>query len=236
MLKNQFEASELVQLVAASADAGVFNRTLGTPNILKMASILAGLETAIYYTNVALTARSFDSKAALLDYAVESSGVDGLVLEFGVGGGDSLRQLASLVDHVIGFDSFKGLPEAWRTGWPKGMFAQPAPGNLPDNATLEIGLFSDTLPQFGETNKGKVIRFMHVDCDLYSSTKSIFDALGGHITEGTIILFDEYWNYAGWKQHEHKAFQEFIASSSWKYEYIGFVPNGVQAAVRIWRA
>jgi hypothetical protein len=43
---------------------------------------------------------------------------DGLFLEFGVYKGDSLNRSASLMPgrHWYGFDSFKGLPEAWTPG------------------------------------------------------------------------------------------------------------------------
>ena len=68
------------------------------------------------------------------------------------------------------------------------------------------GLFDDTLPSFAKTHT-QPVSFLHVDCDLYSSTKAIFDILGDQIVEGTVIVFDEYFNYPGWQHHEFKAFQ-----------------------------
>jgi len=44
--------------------------------------------------------------------------------------------------------------------------------------------------------------FIHIDCDLYSST--IFDLWGNKIVEGTILVFDEYFNYPGWLHGEIK--------------------------------
>ncbi len=63
---------------------------------------------------------------------------------------------------------------------------------------------------------------MHVDCDIYSSTKNIFDMLDSKIKSGTIIVFDEYFNYRNWQQHEFKAFQEFVVQTNIKYEYLAF--------------
>ena len=74
---------------------------------------------------------------------------------------------------------------------------------------------------------------LHVDCDLYSSTVTIFDALGPRLQPGTVILFDEYYNFPRWQQHEYKAFQEFVVSSGMKYEYIGYSVTGQQVAARV---
>ena len=74
---------------------------------------------------------------------------------------------------------------------------------------------------------------MHVDADLYSSTVTIFKHLRERIVPGTVIIFDEYLNYPEWQRHEYKAFQEYVTSSGVRYDYIGVVLDGEQAAVRI---
>ena len=74
---------------------------------------------------------------------------------------------------------------------------------------------------------------MHIDCDLYSSTKDILDALGKQLVCGSIIVFDEFFNYPGWTQHEFKAFMEFIESGKRTFEYIGYVYKHSQVAIRI---
>ena len=38
-------------------------------------------------------------------------------------------------------------------------------------------------------------------------------------------MFDEYLNYPGWQQHEHKAFAEFIARTGRRYRYLGFASS-----------
>ena len=48
---------------------------------------------------------------------------------------------------------------------------------------------------------------------------------------GTVILFDEYFNYPNWERHEFKAFQEFVSANVVKYTYLAFARQ--QVAVRI---
>jgi hypothetical protein len=75
------------------------------------------------------------------------------------------------------------------------------------------------------------IAFMHIDCDLYSSTKTIFDLVDERIQAGTIILFDEYFNYTNWRRHEYKAFQEYVGQKGVTYEYLGYARQ--QVLIRI---
>ena len=128
------------------------------------------------------------------------------------------------------FDIFEGLPEDWRDGYPKGTFSVEELPKTLSNVQLIVGLFNDTLPNFLLENLGN-IAFLHVDCDLYSSTVTIFKELEKRICSGTIIVFDEYMNYQGWKLGEYKAFQEYIERLGINYEYIGY--STCQVAVRI---
>ena len=77
------------------------------------------------------------------------------------------------------------------------------------------------------------IAFIHIDCDLYSSTKTVFELLGRRIQPGCVIVFDEYFNYPGWQDGEFKAFQEFIQHSGLAYDYIGYNRRHEQVAVKI---
>lgn len=101
---------------------------------------------------------------------------------------------------------------------------------MPANVRLHRGWFDDTLRKWLEDNPGPVA-FVHVDCDLYSSTRTIFSLLGARLVPGTVILFDEYFNYPNWEKHEYQAFQEFVADRCVKYSYLGFARQ--QVAVRI---
>ena len=103
----------------------------------------------------------------------------GLALEFGVATGTTLKIIADAVAGdrtVVGFDSFTGLPEPWRTGFPVGEFAQ-AEIPVVEGAEVIVGLFTDELPGFLARNEEQVA-FLHVDCDLYSSSKTVLDLVG----------------------------------------------------------
>jgi predicted O-methyltransferase YrrM len=172
---------------------------------------------------------------ALLRFALSRAPAEGLVLEFGVEKGLSLRHLAGLTQRdVHGFDSFEGLPGDW-TGTKEAKAAFSRSGKLPKvpaNAKLHVGWFDATLPAFLAANPAPCA-LLHVDCDIYSSTVTIFSQLRDRIAPGTVIVFDEYFNYPGWRQHEYKAFQEFITKTGLKYSYLGFSAEKGHVAVVI---
>lgn len=153
-----------------------------------------------------------------------SSIAKGYALEFGVASGRSLSIIAQHLP-VTGFDSFEGLPEDWRDGFPKGTFACEAP-NIP-NAQLVMGWFEDTLGPWVSTHQDKLanLGLVHVDCDLYSSTKVIFDHLEPYLKRGCIIVFDEYHGYPGWPEHEHKAWTEYLARTGRRFSVLGHGPE-----------
>ncbi|SDR50079.1 Macrocin-O-methyltransferase (TylF) [Paraburkholderia tuberum] len=158
---------------------------------------------------------------------------DGLICEFGVFSGRSINHIASHVNtEVYGFDSFEGLPERWRDGYGQGFFKVDRLPKVSKNVVLIKGWFDKTLPDFVKS-QSKAVAFLHIDCDLYSSTKTIFDNLGEKIKPGCVIVFDEYFNYPGWKEGEIKAFHEFLETHHLKYEYIGYNAKHEQAAVVI---
>jgi hypothetical protein len=171
----------------------------------------------------------------LLKFAFARAPKDGLVVEFGVAKGASLRLLAGETGGMVhGFDSFGGLPEDW-SGTKEKTGAFTAKGKLPKvpgNVALHPGWFDHTLPAFVAANPGPCA-FIHVDCDIYTSTVTIFRSLRDRIQPGTVIVFDEYFNYPGWRAHEYKAFQEFIAETGLSYQYIGLSAEKGHVAVVI---
>jgi predicted O-methyltransferase YrrM len=157
----------------------------------------------------------------------------GLYLEFGVFSGHSINHIAQQTSQTVyGFDSFEGLPERWRDGLGTDYFKVKALPQVRSNVTLVKGWFDKTLPDFLAKTRGDVA-FLHVDCDLYSSTKTVFDCLAPRIKAGTIIVFDEYFNYPGWKEGEYKAFQEFVARERVAFEYVSYNCKSEQVCVRI---
>ena len=170
-----------------------------------------------------------------LRHGLELVKVDGLALEFGVAGGTTLRIISEALrptgHDVWGFDVWSGLPEAWRTGFPAGEFAQPAPPAVP-GAQLVSGLFEDTLPGFLDDHPGPVA-FAHLDADLYSSTRTVLDLIGDRLVPGSVLVFDEYFNYPGWQRHEHRAWSEFVARTGTRFDYLGYTADHEQVVVRL---
>lgn len=168
-----------------------------------------------------------------LRHAVRQAPADGLVLEFGVATGTTLRIIAEERPDgpVYGFDSFEGLPEHWRFGFAAGEFSEHGVPDVP-GARLVTGWFKDTLPDFLAAHADPVA-FVHVDCDLYSSTKTVLEQLGPRFVVGTVLIFDEFYNHPDWQDHEYRAWQEYVAASRLTFEYVAVTVDDEQVAVRI---
>lgn len=173
--------------------------------------------------------------SATLATALQAVTLDGLVAEFGVYKGTSLTQIAKFFPDqtVHGFDSFVGLPVAWG-GTSKGAGAFDTGATPPQlsvtNVEFHVGWFEDTVPIFAKEHDGP-LAFAHLDADLYSSTKTVFDTIGDWFVPGTIVVFDEYFGYHGWQHHEHKAFQEFLSTSGLSFQALSL--GHMNLAVRL---
>lgn len=164
-------------------------------------------------------------------------------LEFGVHTGTTINKIADLRPDLkfTGFDSFEGLPEDWDTG-PKivSTAAFDRGGVMPEvrgNISLVKGFFNQSLPKWLEEQTGRVskkiavegdfVSYLHIDCDIYSSTVTVFEHLNDYIKVGSIIRFDEIccWRtafnepsptfvkrvpYTTWAEHEWKAVEEWM--------------------------
>ena len=153
---------------------------------------------------------------------------DTLWLEFGVASGRTINYISKFLnddEKIFGFDSFLGLPEKWRDGFGQGMFT--LNGDLPlvnKNVELIKGWFNETLEEF-LLSKNKKISFVHIDCDLYSSTKYVLSTMENYLDDDCIFVFDELVNYPGYDgdNGELRAFYEFISENEneLSYEWIG---------------
>lgn len=145
----------------------------------------------------------------------------GLILEFGVRFGYTISYIAELFPKrkIFGFDSFQGLPEDWHHEKAGSYSTYGQIPSVASHVTLVAGWFKDTLPDFKKNYKDP-IAFMNIDCDLYSSTKLVFNELNKQIVPGTIIVFDEYIGNISWRQDEFKAFQEWVKENKVKYRYL----------------
>ncbi len=184
-------------------------------------------------SNEMAQAQSFKRSVDTLRHALSLAPFGGIALEFGVGSGHTLGLIAAARSdgRVYGFDSFKGLPEAWREGYPAGTYAS---AKLPEVQGAEIvtGTFNKTLPQFLVDNFDP-LDFVHLDCDLYSSTQTVLKLIEHRLLPGTVLLFGAYFNYPGWLDHQHKAWTEFVACTGTRFEYTSYSADGQEVSVRI---
>jgi hypothetical protein len=168
-----------------------------------------------------------------LTHALQKVKLTGHVMEFGVYQGLTLKIISDHFSNqtVWGFDSFKGLPETWflksqigirRSQHPLGKFAlgqeelQIVVNQFAKRKVkLVPGWFNQTIVPWMNDNPD-VVSFLHIDCDLYSSTLDILNLLNDRIVPGTVIVFDEIypWNnidsYDLWEQGEFRALGEWI--------------------------
>jgi hypothetical protein len=234
----------------------LFNKTIGKflrlaqrslledkskPDLHSVVYELSIRDTASYVYSTLTQAMAFKSRLELWAYSLQQSSLSNvhqdsiLILEFGVWKGESINYFASSFPQaeIYGFDSFQGLEEDWYGhDLPKGAFD--LGGVLPivkDNVTLIQGWFEDTLPKFKEQIGNSKVALLHLDADTYKPTKYVLESLRANISSGTIVIFDEYFGYPNWRQHEFKAWQEFVLVQNIKYRYIAY--SSMQCAIEI---
>lgn len=146
---------------------------------------------------------------------VANSRIDGDVLEFGTAHGYTARMLAELMraygnkSSLHLYDSWEGFPEM--TGndaecpevkihdtWHKGDCAP----NVPNTPGIIKAVLSLLLSDKVNINKGfytsemalpEKAAIVHIDCDLYESTKIVLAAILPILQQGSVIMFDD-WN------------------------------------------
>jgi len=103
---------------------------------------------------------------------------------------------------------------------------QPQQQPQPLHVQFHKGWFHESLPQFlDETDHGdEPVAFVHADADLYTSTITVLDILCSRtlLRKGSILVFDEFWNYKNWENGEYKAWLEIVDKFDLQYEYFGY--------------
>jgi hypothetical protein len=160
--------------------------------------------------------------------------ISGDYLEFGSCGGMTFT-LAYEQSREIGnqcklwsFDSFQGLPDPAgapdeHPRWQKGAMSMSLKKfteicqqhNIPaSDYQLVPGYYSDTIGN--EDSIGSLPRdvaLAYIDCDLYSSTKTVLSFLEKRLKRGMIIAFDDYYCFSkSALSGERKAFLELTLS------------------------
>ncbi len=145
--------------------------------------------------------------------ALHFNGIDGDYAEFGCYGGFTFAQAYHTAKkrkhpaHLWGFDSFRGLPaptgpEDSHPRFREGRFATPVEdfhricrvNRVPREAYDVVeGYFEDSLGKFALDDPPTNICLAYLDCDLYSSTKTVLEFLAPRLKHGMIIAVDDYY-------------------------------------------
>jgi hypothetical protein len=179
--------------------------------------------------------QTFDDRKSLYQHVASQLQEPVSYLEFGVFQGASMRIWSSLLSNpdsqLSGFDSFEGLPEVWRMAADEKTFD--VNGLIPkiDDSRVQFhkGWFEETLPGFIKDFRPNNPLILHLDADLYSSTKYVMEYLESYMAPGTILIFDELFD----REHELKALDEFLSKHPFRLECIGATRGMTQAAFRI---
>tara|TARA_B100000941_G_scaffold286898_1_gene261180 strand:- start:1161 stop:1916 length:756 start_codon:yes stop_codon:yes gene_type:complete len=161
-------------------------------------------------------------------------------LEFGVHLGRSIKVFSEFLKNknngkdrlIYGFDNFTGLKEDWHGT--SGALHLDEKEKLPKvnrNVILIKGWIQDTLEKFLSENNVSRISFINIDVDTYETTKYILPLIKPYLFSGSIIIFDEIYNFPGWKVGEYKALIEEFKDE--EYKFIAFSDDGKQAAIEI---
>lgn len=175
------------------------------------------------------------------------NGIPGDYAEFGSHGAMTFRlawsanRLTGAGRHLWAFDSFAGLPAPAdprdrHPRWVPGAMAQPveafhaacrAHGMGPGDYTVVAGPFAETLAADAGGARPDVIGLAYVDCDLYSSTRSVLSFLAPRLRHGMLLAFDDWFceSPEGPSGERAAAAEAFGSASPWRlvpYQPIGW--------------
>lgn len=179
------------------------------------------------------------------------NGISGDYLEFGCYSGATFGaayRYARRAGHPArfwAFDSFEGLPSSddprdRHPLWRAGNFAAPveqfvdhcAMRGIPaDRMEVVKGYYSDTL-SLASPFHGRLptdIALAYVDCDLYTSTRSVLDFLAPRLKHGMVLAFDDYFCLSSQAiAGERLAFLELEKDAS-RFHFLPYIQYGTAA-------
>ena len=169
------------------------------------------------------------------------NGIEGDYFEFGLYRGKtfcyahSQKRRHKMSNMMLwGFDSFQGLPpitEQEDNIWHEGDFAcsesefksiLTRAGFKPSEYILVPGFYEASLNEELHRRIGsRKAAIVYIDCDLYESTLSVLEFVHRYFVNGTIVCFDDWYNYKGRPDKgEQLAVRDFLTT----HPQIEFIP------------
>ena len=174
-------------------------------------------------------------------YYLQVNRISGLYAEFGSFGGNTFRMSLNTlglygkpnkVSHFYSFDSFEGMPKP--TGIDKQKIWRQGMNFMDEEKFLSImkkdrnristvkGFFEKSLENFSFPKNSK-IALVYIDCDYYTSTKTVLNFLTDYLSHGMIIAFDDWDCYFADNQRGQRlAFQEWSKKNKKKFYFEKF--------------
>ncbi len=161
---------------------------------------------------------------------VKVSEIPKVYFEFGCHSGRTFSAALSSSKYLgldlkaFAFDSFEGLPNTnkYQDGiFKKGTFYTgmndfknivfKKTGIKLNNNQLIKGYYENSLNKSLKNKLPDKVGFVHIDVDLYSSTKTVLEFIKDFLVEGTVILFDDWYCFPPGKNlGEKRAVKEFL--------------------------
>ncbi len=209
-------------------------------NVLRKPSVPFGWAARLSEFEHQATEREWQQLMFYMEMASKLATVPGDFAEFGVAGGVSFLAFARCIRvmergfdkkerrKLFGFDSFEGLPELSdldksahvtdremrQGGFATPKWFQPLRDFVADDPSCELvqGWFDKSVPVFLADRPHLSFAMVHIDCDLYESTKTVLEQTWERVVPGGIVLFDELFHkdYPG----EARAYRDFFQDRS----------------------
>ena len=182
---------------------------------MKEISQISALERRVAHLEARIHNRRWAAVEEMGDYLVGAQ-VPGDYCEFGLYRGHTFQYAARLLSpalpamRFIGFDSFEGLPapagidsvNGYTSNFSEGEFAVSlddvkrtvaAAGMDMSKVAFVKGWFNETLNDKTARDIGMThVAAAWIDCDLYESTVPVLEFLTSRVSEGSILLFDDW--------------------------------------------
>jgi len=182
--------------------------------------------------------------------ALEFNGIKGDYVEFGCYGAGTFSLAHMILTkylsdsgqvHQWAFDSFEGLPESVAPAdahpqWIKGELCMSLEAfhkrckqrGIPRSAYTAVpGFYDVSLAPDAAGHRPTTIRLAYIDCDMYSSTKTVLEFLKPRLQHGMIIAFDDYYSYSSDKPSgERLAAAQVFGDSNTEWRMLPYVQYG----------